>query len=203
MGSQAKEAAFYCEENTMHNKKSKTTDKIKQCLTDMLQSRPIEDITATELCECAGVNRATFYYHYDSVQDVLAEIESKLESEFVQWMSQYNMDSNRLPDKSFYVTFFEFVARNEGVCRMLLNTQRPSDEFMARVIEAGRTKVVSIMSKFFPQCPAAKIDYYYIFVANGFLGLLVYWLNSGMKENVNDMAEISERISTMGVAYLN
>ncbi|MCH5155905.1 MAG: TetR/AcrR family transcriptional regulator [Clostridiales bacterium] len=186
----------------MPNTKNKTTDKIQQCLTDMLQSCSIEDITATELCNRANVNRATFYYHYDSVQDVLAAIEAKLESEFVQWMSQYDIDSNGLPEKSFYVSFFEFVARNAGVCRMLLNTQRPSDEFMARVIEAGRTKVVSIMSRYFPQCPAAKIDYYYIFVANGFLGLLGYWLNSGMKESVNVIAEIGERISTMGVAYL-
>ena len=86
---------------------------------------------------------------------------------------------------------------------MLLNTRRPTDDFMIRALEAGRTKVVAIMSKLFPHCPAAKIDYYYIFVSNGFLGLLGYWLNSGMKESVHDIAEIGERRSTMGVAYLN
>ena len=118
-------------------------------------------------------------------------------------MSQYNIDSEKLPDRKFYVSFFEFVARNAGVCRMLLNTQRPSDEFMARVIEAGRRSALSMLSKLFPNCPAAKIDYYYMFVANGFLGLLGYWLNNGMKESTADIAEISERISTMGVAYLN
>ena len=187
----------------MPTKTSRTTGKIKQCLIDMLQTSPIEDITATDLCARAEVNRATFYYHYNSVQDVLSDIESGLESEFVHWMSQYTMDSFGLPEKRFYVTFFEFVARNAGVCRMLLNTQRPSDEFMARVIDAGRTKVVSIMSKFFPQCPAAKIDYYYIFVSNGFLGLLGYWLNNGMKESTTDIAEISQRMCTMGVGYLS
>ena len=187
----------------MATKKSKTTEKIKNCLVEMMQAQPIEDITAIELCNRAGVKRATFYYHYDSVQNVLSEIESSLESEFIQWMTQYNIDSNRLPDRKFYVSFFEFVARNAGVCRMLLNTQRPSDEFMARVIEAGRRSALSMLSKLFPNCPAAKIDYYYMFVANGFLGLMGYWLNNGMKESTADIAEISERISTMGVAYLN
>lgn len=182
--------------------KMKTTDRIKQCLTDMLQTSPIDDITATELCKRANVNRATFYYHYNSVQDVLAEIEAQMETEFAQWMTHSVVYSNGLPEKSFYVTFFEFVARNVGVCRMLLNSQRPS-EFLTRAMEAGRTMVASIMSKLFPHCPAAKIDYFYIFVSNGFLGLLTYWLNSGMKESINDIAEIGERISNMGVAYLN
>lgn len=182
--------------------KMSNTDKVKKCLTDMLQSRPIDDITATELCKRAGVNRATFYYHFNSVQDVLAEIEAQLEAEFIQWMSNTDVTANGLPEKSFYVTFFEFVSRNVVVCRMLLNTQRSSD-FISRAVEAGRTKVVSIMSKLFPQCPVAKIDYYYIFVSNGFLGLLSYWLNSGMQESVADIAEVGERISNMGVAYLN
>ena len=187
----------------MATKKSKTTQKIKSCLIELLQDRSINDITAIELCNRANVKRATFYYHYDSVQNVMSEIESGLESEFIQWMSQYNIDSNRLPDRAFYVSFFEFVARNADVCRMLINTQRPSDELLARVIEAGRRSALSMLSKFFPQCPAAKIDYYYMFIANGFLGLLGYWLNNGMKESTSDIAEICERISTMGVAYLN
>lgn len=187
----------------MHDSKKKTTTgKIKQCLTDMLQSCPIDDITATELCKRSGVKRATFYYHYNSVQDVLAEIETQLETEFMQWMTQ-PATVNGMPEKSFYVTFFEFVSRNVGICRMLINTRRPTDGFVIRALEAGRTKVVAIMSKQFPHCPAAKIDYYYIFVSNGFLGLLGYWLNSGMKESVADIAEIGERITMMGVAYLN
>lgn len=69
-------------------------------------------------------------------------------------------------------------------------------------MEAGRSKVVSVMSKLYPDCPASKINYYYIFVSNGFLGLLEYWLNSGMTESVNDIAEIGEQVSYMGVKYL-
>ena len=180
----------------------KTSDKIKNGLIELLQTEAIEDITATALCKHANVNRATFYYHYNSVQDVLAEIETQMENEFVQWVSQAPMDSNGMPEKSFYVTFFEFISRNVGVCRLLLSSKRPS-EFLTRALEAGRTKVVSVMSKLFPQCPAAKIDYYYIFVSNGFIGLLGYWLNSGMKESIAEIAEIGERISNMGVAYLN
>lgn len=185
----------------MNEQKKKTTQKIKSALTEMLQSRQIDDITATALCEYAKVNRATFYYHYNSVQDVLAEIQTQVENEFVQWVSQSNITGNGEPEKSFYVTFFEFVARNAGICRILLASKRQS-EFLSRAMEAGRTKVFSVMGKLFPDCPPAKINYYYMFVSNGFIGLLEYWLNSGMKESISEIAEIGEQVSNIGAGYL-
>ena len=181
--------------------KVKTKEIIKKSLTEMLETAPIEDITATGLCERAHVNRATFYYHYNSVQDVLTEIEAQVESEFSHFLSQSTINSDGAPEKSFYVMFFEFGARNAGVCKMLLGAQRQS-EFLNRAMEAGRSKVVSVMTKLFPNCPAAKIDYYYIFVSHGFLGLLGYWLNSGMRESVDEIAEIGEQVSYSGVRYL-
>ncbi len=181
--------------------RNKTTDKIKESLTKMLEKTPIDDITATALCEHAKVNRATFYYHYDSVKDVFVEIEKQVENEFAQWISQSTFTVDGAPQKSFYVTFFEFVARNIGVCRMLLGAQRRS-EFLMRAMEAGRTKVVSTMTKLFPDCPASKMEYYYIFVSNGFLGLLEYWLNSGMRESINEIADIGERVSYLGIGFL-
>ncbi len=58
------------------------------------------------------------------------------------------------------------------------------------------------MSKLFPACPTSKIDYYYVFVSNGFMGLLQYWLNNGMRESTREIAEIGEKIAYGGVAYL-
>ncbi len=69
-------------------------------------------------------------------------------------------------------------------------------------MQAARTKVVSIMTKLYPDCPAARIDYYFIFVYNGFLGLLEYWLNSGMRETPVKIAEVGEQVSYMGIKFL-
>lgn len=181
--------------------KKKTTDKIKTGLIEMLATSSIDDITATALCERAGVNRATFYYHYNSVYDVLAEIEKQVESEFAQWLSQSIVDNAGAPAKNFYVSFFEFVRRNADVCRILLTSHNRSD-FLMRALDAGRSKVISGMTRLFPDCPTSKIEYYYIFVSNGFIGLLRYWLGSGMIESIETIADIGERVSSMGIEYL-
>lgn len=187
----------------MTGTKLKTKDKIKNALVIMLETEKLDEISATRLCESAGVNRATFYYHYDSVQDVLTEIELQAETEFTKFLMQSATDANGIPTENFYVMFFEFVSHNVGICKLLVDAPHSSaNSFFARAMEAGRSKVISIMSKLYPDCSAAKIDYYYIFVSNGFIGLLKYWLNSGMRESVTEIAAIGEKISYGGVAYL-
>ena len=51
---------------------------LHESLLDLLDQRPIDKISITELCEHAGINRSTFYAHYESVRDVIAEIESEI-----------------------------------------------------------------------------------------------------------------------------
>lgn len=179
----------------------KTKEKIKNGLTELLGETDMDKITATALCEHAGINRATFYYHYNSVADVFAEIEKDIENEFIQWLAHASMNVEGAPEKSFYVKFFEFVYRNANVCRLLLRSNYQSD-FLQRALEVGRIKVIATMAKLHPDCPSSKIDYYYIFVSHGFLGLLEYWLSSGMRESVNEIAEIGERVSYLGIEYL-
>ena len=97
--------------------KKKTTVKIRESFIKLLETTPLEDITVTAVCDKAGINRATFYYHYDSVQNLFDELERQLENEFNQSMSLAAYGSDGAPNKSFYVMFFEFVARNASVDR--------------------------------------------------------------------------------------
>ena len=39
-----------------------------------LKNKPIDQITISELCRESGINRATFYHHYSTPQDILLEI---------------------------------------------------------------------------------------------------------------------------------
>lgn len=184
--------------------KKKTTEKIRESLIELLKTTPrLDDITVTALCERADINRATFYYHYDSVEAVFADLESQIESEFLLFLSSAAFTDDNKPKKSFYVMFFEFVARNASLCRMILDSpHRGANSFLTRAIESGRYKVIGIMSDLYPNCPATKINHYYIFVSHGFIGLLEYWLDSGMHESVDEIAEIAETISHSGVKYL-
>ena len=47
---------------------------IKNGLLELLNHKKSYDINVRELCDKAGVNRSTFYRHYDNIADVLDEI---------------------------------------------------------------------------------------------------------------------------------
>ena len=66
---------------------------LKQALTELLMEKPFEDISITELCDRAGVNRGSFYYHfvdkYDMVEKFKAEILEDMHQHFLQTDQNY------------------------------------------------------------------------------------------------------------------
>ena len=51
----------------------KSAEKMHTALLTLLDSKDFELISVKEICETAGVNRSTFYLHYDNVNDLLQE----------------------------------------------------------------------------------------------------------------------------------
>ena len=51
-----------------------TKGMIKDALLELLQNTAYEKITVTALCRQAEITRATFYLHYDNIDDVLNEL---------------------------------------------------------------------------------------------------------------------------------
>lgn len=48
---------------------------LKEALLRLLEKKKLDKIHVNELCKEAGINRATFYRHYETTRDVLAELE--------------------------------------------------------------------------------------------------------------------------------
>ena len=54
---------------------------IREAMLELLKKESIQNISVSELCQCAGINRTTFYNHYDGTYEVLAEIEENFLTE--------------------------------------------------------------------------------------------------------------------------
>ena len=55
----------------------RTKRSIHEALLELIQEKAVTRITTTELCLKAEVNRNTFYAHYATPEDVLAELEQE------------------------------------------------------------------------------------------------------------------------------
>ncbi len=64
------------------NQRIKLTKRLlRDALLQLLKKKPIQKINVSELCETAGINRATFYRHYSVPQDILIEMENTMSNE--------------------------------------------------------------------------------------------------------------------------
>ena len=63
---------------TVHSRqqrRERTHARIKSSLLQLMSEKSFEDITVTELAQEAGINRKTFYSHFEGMDAVLAEVE--------------------------------------------------------------------------------------------------------------------------------
>ena len=68
--------------NKSESKYLNTAIKMDMALMDLLKKKPFEFVTVSELCKKAGVNRSTFYLHYDTMSDLLNETAQSLLDSF-------------------------------------------------------------------------------------------------------------------------
>lgn len=54
-----------------------TKNSIKKTLLELLQQKPINKISVTEICKIAEINRGTFYLHYADCYQVLEELQKE------------------------------------------------------------------------------------------------------------------------------
>ena len=59
--------------NKNESKYFNTAIKMDEALITLLEKKDFEYITIKEICETAGVNRSTFYLHYENTSDLLKE----------------------------------------------------------------------------------------------------------------------------------
>ena len=63
-----------------------TAAKMDEALIALLNEKDFEYITVKEICQRAGVNRSTFYLHYENTRDLLEETVRHLISQFRSYL---------------------------------------------------------------------------------------------------------------------
>ena len=116
----------------------RTCDRLGMALIELIQERPIDDVTVQQVLDRAAVGRSTFYLHYRDKYDLLlSQLEGFLERQS-SWFSIVKEDSNRVVPVE---EMFAHIGRQNKLYRALADAGRLNDffdlaqEYFARGIE--------------------------------------------------------------------
>lgn len=175
---------------------------IRKAFTDQLRQKPIQSITVKALCDAAGINRGTFYAHYDDIYDLLHQVEAEmmqdLETAFKPLLETETADLTQL---RITAEIFRCLRNNADICTVTLGPYGDKS-FAQRLIQIGREKCMETYTRYFPDATPKQIELYYTFMSAGSIGLLESWLAEGMTMTAEELAETAEALMTQGIGFL-
>ena len=65
-----------------------TAARMDEAFLTLLAKKDFEYITIKEICEVAGVNRSTFYLHYETMSDLHSESVGRMNEQFLACMEK-------------------------------------------------------------------------------------------------------------------
>ena len=111
--------------NKTESKYFYTAELMNQALLSLLEKKDIEFITVTEITKKAGVNRSTFYLHYDNIYELLEETIENLNKQFVGSFEMQVPFRMKSKEDAFLITderivpYLNFVKQNRRVLRLI------------------------------------------------------------------------------------
>ncbi len=170
-------------------------------LFSLLEVKNYKDITVKELCDAADINRGTFYLHYKDIYDMVEQLEQDILSQFEELISRHAPASPSANPNPLIYDIFQFSANNRTLFSSLLGSNGDIS-FLMKIKTLFRERLTELYAPRLPEKGLARFDYFYNFIAAGFIGLIENWLQSENPESPEEMASLANDIITIGIRSL-
>lgn len=177
-----------------------TAARMDEAFLKLLEEKDFAYITVKEICEKAGVNRSTFYLHYETVSDLLAEsaryIIGKLianmpqdTAEFFEKLQTRPLEELHLITPEYLTPYLNFVKEHSSIFRTAV--EHSSVLGMDDVYLALNHHVFTpILDRF--HVPPSERKYMMPFYIHGLIGIINEWLKEDCKDSVEHIISVMQ-----------
>lgn len=176
-----------------------TKQVIKDVFIDLYINRSIDSIGIKEITDKAGLNRGTFYIHFQDIYDLLDEIEDEILSGLNRQISKLKELSFQSTDlnilRGIIVQALEYVRERSKYFKALLGANG-SPSFLKKLKQVAK---LSFLDKFKSEGRLGDFSEYLIeYIVSANVGVIVYWLETGMKISADELTNLMSRIMLRG-----
>lgn len=170
----------------------KTRQNIKNAVLKLMTEKPVPSITITEVAKSALINRKTFYRHFESVNDVIIEIEDDILETLLSLLNKNNSSCLEVGVVLRYIgttiemnkdTIYKMIKMSpeyiySGRLKELL--RKLTEVSVRSVVEVKSEKTLKVLSQF---------------LVTGVLSVYSDWLINGCKESIDFIVDVTRTIA--------
>lgn len=186
------------------NQRVKLTKRIfRESLIELLQNKKLRQITVSELCNKAELNRSTFYKYYGNTYDVFAEIENEVMEQSKNCINQIddtdinihqidNRDVNMIIQPLYRLLCY--IDDNSETYQLLFNNSINSN-LSVQLVDSTMTflrknsDLVHVNNKDYE-------EYIFSYIISGSIDIIKHWISSGSTETPEEIANLIYNVAT-------
>lgn len=170
--------------------------KMIQGLITLLERKDFLDIGVKELCQEAGVNRSTFYAHYDNTFELLEDCRAYMVDTFIDIYAEKERESFAQGErKKNYITrdyilpYLKQIKKNRIIyetyqkLHLSMNRDEGFEALLANL-------AMPVARKNDPASKEYQIRYITKFYIEGINAIIRLWIQNGMKENEEEICDL-------------
>ena len=164
--------------NTANNKRRKESQhKMEKVFIELIQTKEVNEITVTDICQKAHVNRSTFYANYLDISDMVDKIKEKM---FQDFHELYDEELSGNYNSNDYLKLFYHIQDNQLFYKTCFKLHFD--------LEFEVTKYDTILAeKYYNN---QNIDYHIQFFRGGITTIIKMWLKRDCDLSPEEMFQI-------------
>ena len=184
--------------NKNESKYFNTSIRMDEALIALLEKKDFEYITIKEICDTAGVNRSTFYLHYENTSDLLKETTRYI---IDKHLAYYEIDKERISlqfeackrEELLFITdeyltpYLTFIKDNLRLFKVSIKQfyTMNMDEVYGRMFEYIFNPILARFC-----VPEAERSYVMKFYLTGVFAIIMEWLGKNCSDDMKTVVKI-------------
>ena len=179
--------------NKQESKYANTASLMDEALLLLLEQKEFDQITVKELCQKAGVNRTTFYLHYENMNDLLEETIDKINDRFKESLSAVpagDPSKEVLTCEKYLKPYLGFIKENMRAYRVihakehLFESQRTFESFYETIFSPALTHF---------GVKENEKKYVFSFYTQGTVAIIGKWLEDNCRDDIDMIIDLITR----------
>ena len=187
--------------NKSESKYFATAVRMDEAFLTLLEKKDFDYITVKEICEVAGVNRSTFYLHYETMADLLSESVSHMNEQFLAYMKRDSqtfvtklrdcpLDELYLITPEYLTPYLGYIEQHKRLFRTatenaaVLGMDKSYDRMFCHVF-------TPILDRY--GIPQEDRRYIMAFYIQGLMAIISEWLKNDCADFIADVVNIIQR----------